>query len=86
MASKFVRNIREVTDVTKLSDNVTEENDIISQTDGKVFIRKAKGYIEFGGGASSEDVSNIKKDITSIKSEQTKIKNRLDALENPPTE
>ena len=86
MASKFVRSIREVTDVTKLSDNVTEENDIVSQTDGKVFIRKANGYLEVGGGgASSEDVANIKKDITNIKSEQTKIKNRLDALEKPTT-
>lgn len=85
MASKFVRSIREVTDVTKLSDNVTEENDIVSQTDGKVFIRKAEGFLEVGGGASDEDITNIKKDITSIKSEQTKIKSRLDALENPTT-
>lgn len=81
MANKFVRSTREVKDVNKLSDNVAEENDILSQTDGKVFIKTRDGsYLELGG-SSSGDLDPIKQDITNLKSENTKLKNRVTELE-----
>lgn len=80
MANKFVRSTREVKDVNKLSDNVAEENDILSQTDGKVFIKtRTGGYLEIGG--SGGDLDPIKQDITNLKSENTKLKNRVTELE-----
>lgn len=80
MASKFVRSTREVKDVTKLSDNVGDENDIFSQTDGKVFIKtRDGGYLEIGG--SGGDLDLIKQDITNLKSENTKLKKRVTELE-----
>lgn len=80
MANKFIRSTREVKDVTKLSDNVGDENDIFSQTDGKIFIKtRDGGYKELGGGASNADVTNLK-------SENTKLKNRVTELETKATD
>lgn len=89
MANKFIRSTREVKDVNKLSDNVGDENDIFSQTDGKVFIKtRDGGYKELGGGVSSEelepiksDVTQLNKDVTTLKSENTKLKKRVSDLE-----
>lgn len=87
MANKFIRSTREVKDVTKLSDNVGDENDIFSQTDGKVFIKtRDGGYKELGGGVSSEDIAQIKSDVTNLKSENTKLKNRVTELETKSTD
>lgn len=73
MANKFVRSTRDVKDVTKLSDNVVEENDIISQTDGKVFIRKNDGtYLELGASSGGDgDLEQIKSDISKLKTDLT---------------
>lgn len=82
MANKFMRSTRDVKDVNKLSDNVGDENDIFSQTDGKVFIKtRDGGYKELGGGASESDVTQLKSDVTNLKSENTKLKNRVTELE-----
>lgn len=82
MANKFVRSTREVKDVNKLSDNVGDENDIFSQTDGKVFIKtRDGGYKELGGGVSNEELEPIKSDVTTLKSENNKLKNRVSDLE-----
>lgn len=96
MANKFMRSTRNVKDVNKLSDNVGDENDIFSQTDGKVFIKtRDGGYKELGGGVSNEELEPIKSDVTTLKSdseqtktdvttlksENTKLKNRVSDLE-----
>lgn len=75
MANKFIRSTREVKDVTKLSDNVGDENDIFSQTDGKVFIKtRDGGYKELGGGVSSEELEPIKSDVTQLNKDVTTLK------------
>lgn len=75
MANKFIRSTREVKDVNKLSDNVGDENDIFSQTDGKVFIKtRDGGYKELGGGVSNEELEPIKTDVTQLNKDVTTLK------------
>ena len=82
MSKKFVRSVKDVTDIEKFSKNVLEENDIVSTKDGKVYIVTKTGFIELG---SSFDDTSLKQEITSLKSEITKLKNRVTALETPST-
>lgn len=44
MANDFVRNIKDVRNINKLSPNITTENDLISTIDGEVYVRTKKGY------------------------------------------
>ena len=81
--TKFTRNTKDVKDITKLSQNVLEENDIVSTVDGKVYIKRKSDYIEVGGSGASEDVEQLKTDITNLKSSNTKLTNRIKALETP---
>lgn len=84
MSKKFVRSVKDVTDIEKFSKNVLEENDIVSTQDGKVYIVSKDGFTELG--ATFDDTS-LKQEITNLKSEITKLKNRVSALETPePTE
>ncbi len=44
MASDFVRNIKDVRNIDILSRNTVTENDLISTTDGEVYVVTKKGY------------------------------------------
>lgn len=79
MANKIVRSIREVKDVKKLAQHVTTENDLVSTTDGTVYIVTKNGYEQITGSVSDSD-------ITSLKSENTKLKNRVTELETSNTD
>lgn len=88
MSSRFTRNLTEVTDVNKLAEHVTTQNDLVQTTEGDVFVVTKNGYEKITGGVDSGDLDTInndveksKTDITDIKSEQTKIKNRITPLE-----
>lgn len=78
MSKKFVRSTKDVKDINKISENFIEENDIISTTDGKVYIATKTGFTELGG---SDDIDSLKQEITNLKSENTKLKNRVTTLE-----
>ena len=93
MANKMVRSIREVKDVNKLAQHVTTENDLVSTTEGSVYIVTKNGYKLITDGANLEDIEPLKTDIeslqseqTSLKSENTKLKNRVTALETSKDE
>lgn len=76
MASKFVRCIKNVEDITKLSDNVTEENDIVSDVHGNIYIRKDVGFHKLydGDGINvDEQLEDIIKDIESLEKDLNKI-------------
>ena len=83
MSKKFVRSVKNVTDIDLFSKNVLEENDIVSTQDGKVYVVSKNGFVELGGSGNDD----LKQEITNLKSEMTKLKNRVKALETPaPTE
>lgn len=86
MASKFVRGIRQVKDVSKLAEYVTTPNDIVQDLEGNVYVRLEKGFAKISGGASDEDITSIQSDITNLKSENTKLKNRVTELETKSTD
>ena len=79
MANKIVRSIREVKDVNKLAQHVTTENDLVSTTEGTVYIVTKNGYEQITGGVTGSE-------ITSLKSENTKLKNRVTELETTNSE
>lgn len=86
MASKFVRSIRQVKDVSKLAEYVTTPNDIVQDLEGNVYIRLEKGFAKISGGVSEDDITPIQSDITNLKSENTKLKNRVTELETKSSE
>lgn len=77
MSKKFVRSTKDVSNIDKLSQNLIEENDIVSTTDGSVYIATKTGFMELGGSG----LDTVKTDITTLKSENTKLKNRVTELE-----
>lgn len=81
MSSRFTRNLTEVTDVNKLAEHVTTQNDLVQTTEGDVFVVTKNGYEKITGGDDSGDLDTIKNDVDKSKSEQTKIKNRITPLE-----
>ena len=81
MAKKFVRSLKDVKDIQQLSKNIIEENDIVSTTDGSVYIATKDGFLELGGSG----LDTVKTDITTLKSENTKLKNRVTTLETENT-
>lgn len=82
MSKKFVRSVKNVTNIEQFSKNVLEENDIVSTQDGKVYVVSKNGFVELGG----VDDTSLKQEITNLKSEMTKLKNRVKALETPTPE
>lgn len=85
MSSRFTRNLSEVKDVNKLSQNVTTQNDLVQTTEGDVFVVTKNGYQKITGGLNSDDLDKIKTDIKNLKSENTKLKNRISELETTET-
>ena len=81
MSKKFVRSVKNVTDIEQFSKNLLEENDIISTQDGEVYITTKDGFLELGGSG----LDTVKTDITTLKSENTKLKNRVTTLETENT-
>lgn len=79
MASKFVRGIRQVKDVSKLAEYVTEPNDIVQDLEGNVYIRLEKGFAKITGSSENSDViTQIKKDVQTNKTATTNNKKAID--------
>lgn len=78
MSGRIVRTITKVKDVNKLADHVTNDNDIITDVDGHVYLKNgSKNYIKLSTG----DTESLQSEITSLKSENKKLKNRVTDLE-----
>ena len=85
MSKKFVRSVKNVTDIEQFSKNVLEENDIISTQDGKVYVVSKNGFIELGGSVASEDVEKLQNDISTLDSSNTQLKKDITALKTSNT-
>ena len=74
MASKIVRSLREVGDINKLADYITEENDLISDTEGVVYVRTKNGFVEITQTLPDGFVEQVQKDIAQNKKDIEDIK------------
>ena len=84
MSGRIVRTITKVKDVNKLSDHTANDNDIITDLEGNVYLKNGvKNYIKLGLSGDSE---GLQSEITSLKSENTKLKNRVTDLETSNSE
>ena len=54
MANDFVRNIKGVRNINKLSRNITTENDLISTTDNNVYVVTNEGYKSITDGEKGD--------------------------------
>lgn len=72
MASEIVRNIRNVTSIDNMNLNVTEENDLVSDTEGNVYIRLKDKY---------EKLIGMGEDETEIQSMIDEIKEQIEVLQ-----
>ena len=81
MASDFVRSLKDIRNINKLSKNLVEENDIISTIDGKRYIATKTGFIEMSTTENfnqlNELINRIKQDVTTNKSNITRNKNNI---------
>src|SRR5699024_7649994 len=70
MANDFVRNIKGVRNINKLSRNITTENDLISTTDGEVYVVTKKGY---------KNITNVEtQDFEKLKTKVENLNNQSD--------
>lgn len=84
MSGRMVSTLTNVKDVNKLADHVTNENDIITDQQGNVYLKHGtKSYLKL---ALSSDNDSLQTEITSLKSENTKLKNRVTELETSKTD
>lgn len=79
MSKKIVRSTRNVTDITKLSSNLLEENDIVSTQEGQVYIVTKNGLKPI---YQDDTIDQLKKDITTLKTKNTNLEKRVKNLEN----
>ena len=68
MAREFVRSVKNVKDINTINDNITEENDLISDINVNVYIRKKTGYqlLNVGNDKHVKDVQNLIKKIENV--------------------
>ena len=84
MSGRIVRTITKVKDVNKLSDHTANDNDIITDLEGNVYLKNGvNNYIKLGLSGDSE---SLQSEITSLKSENKKLKNRVTDLETTKDE
>ena len=84
MSGRIVRTITKVKDVNKLSDHTANDNDIITDLEGNVYLKNGvNNYIKLG---LSKDSESLQSEITSVKSENKKLKKRVTELETSNTD
>lgn len=68
MAREFVRSVKNVKDINTINDNITEENDLISDVNGNVYIRKKTGYqlLNVANDKHINDLQNLIKKIDNV--------------------
>ena len=79
MSGRTVSTLTNVKDVNKLADHAANENDIITDEQGNVYLKHgSNSYLKL---SLSGDNDSLKTDIKNLKSENTKLKNRVTELE-----
>lgn len=74
MASDFVRSLKDISNIHKLSKNLVEENDIITTTTNDHYIATKKDFHKL---LTSQDYLDFNNTIKGLKSETTKNKNKI---------
>ena len=69
MADKIVRSINGVRNIDKLSRNITTENDLISTTDGEVYVVTKKGYKKITWSELESDIEHIETNVSQLLSD-----------------
>ena len=82
MANDFVRNIKGVRNINKLSRNITTENDLISTNDNDVYVVTNGGYKKITGGETEQDIQLLETDVKNLK---TSTDNNTSEIENLKT-
>lgn len=68
MASDFVRNIKDVRNIDILSRNIVTENDLISTTEGEVYVVTKKGYKKITN-VETQDFNKLKTKVENLKNQ-----------------
>src|SRR5699024_5662307 len=79
MASDFVRNIKGVRNINKLSSNITTENDLISTIDGEVYVVTKKGYKNITN-VETQDFEKLKTKVENLKNQSENNTTDIDTL------
>lgn len=87
MASEIVRNIRNVTSIDNMNLDITEENDLVSDQEGNVYIRLKDKYEKLVGMTEDEQkiqqmIDDINTEIEKLKSSDTTSNKKVNALNN----
>jgi len=80
MASDFVRNIKGVRNINKLSSNITTENDLISTIDGEVYVVTKKGYKNITN-VETQDFEKLKTKVENLKNQSENNTTDIDGLQ-----
>lgn len=87
MASEIVRNIRNVTSIENMNLNVTEENDLVSDREGNVYIRLKDKYEKLVGMTEDDEkiqkmIDEINIQIDELKSSDSTSNQKINSLNN----
>lgn len=80
MANDFVRNIKGVRNIDKLSRNITTENDLISTNDNEVYVVTNGGYKRITGGETEQDIELLEKDVKNLKTSTDNNTSEIETL------
>lgn len=81
MANDFVRNIKGVRNINKLSRNITTENDLISTNDNDVYVVTNGGYKKITGGETEQDIELLEKDVKNLKTSTDNNTSEIEKLQ-----
>ena len=83
MANKFVRSIRGIRNIKKQSLNTNEQNDLLSDTKGNVYVRTLNKYSRITGIEQiTDDLDILKEQVELLEPEGEKIKDILKNIQN----
>ena len=80
MASDFVRNIKGVRNIDILSPNITTENDLISTTDGEVYVVTNKGYKLITQSETEQVIDSMESDVKKLKTSTDNNTSEIETL------
>ena len=80
MANDFVRNIKGVRNINKLSRNITTENDLISTNDNDVYVVTNAGYKKITGGETEQDIQLLETDVKNLKTQSDSNTSEIETL------
>lgn len=81
MSSRFVRSIRDIINVDKQSLNTTQQNDIVSDKTGQVYVRTLNEYVRITGLKEiNNDLIELQQQVDILEPDSEKVKETLKQL------